>query len=73
VLAWQPACPGDGNIDGAVNGRDILGWLAFRTLARGASSWYDINMDGLTDMADLALIRQQLGTKCPASPQWPFH
>jgi hypothetical protein len=73
VLAWQPGCPGDGNIDGVVNGQDLMNWLAFRLFAQGASSWYDINMDGLTDMADLTLIRQYLGTKCPASPPWPFH
>ena len=64
VLASQPACPGDGNIDGAVNGLDKGDWLAYQTLAQGASSWYDINMDGLTNTADLALIQQYMG-KCP--------
>jgi len=34
-------------------------------LTRGASSWYDINMDGRTDIADLALIRSVIGTRCP--------
>jgi hypothetical protein len=64
VLASQPACPGDGNIDGAVNGLDMGDWLTYRTLSQGASSWYDINMDGLTNNADLALIQQYVG-KCP--------
>jgi len=27
VLDSQPACPGDGNIDGVVNGRDFEHWL----------------------------------------------
>jgi hypothetical protein len=65
VLASQPACPGDGNIDGAVNGLDKRDWLTYRTLAQGASSWYDINMDGLTNSADLELIQQYIG-KCPS-------
>jgi len=64
VLDSQPACPGDGNIDGVVNGRDLENWLGYRLLTRGKSSWYDINMDGLTDYTDLALLRKYLG-KCP--------
>ncbi len=65
VLDSQPACPGDGNIDGAVNGLDLENWLKFALGTRGGSSWYDINMDGRTDIKDLALIRRVLGTKCP--------
>jgi len=64
VLDSQPACPGDGNIDGVVNGRDLENWLGYRLLTLGKSSWYDINMDGLTDYQDLALIRKYIGTKC---------
>jgi arylsulfatase A-like enzyme len=63
VLGSQPACPGDGNIDGAVNGHDLNNWLAY-ALASGKSSWYDINMDGLTNLSDLALIKRNLGA-CP--------
>ncbi len=63
VLGSQPACPGDGNIDGAVDGYDLNNWLAY-ALGGGKSSWYDINMDGLTNIQDLALIKRYTGT-CP--------
>ncbi len=65
ILGSQPACPGDGNIDGVINVLDVANWGIYRALASGKSSWYDINMDGLTNPADLALIQQVLGTKCP--------
>jgi hypothetical protein len=64
LLASQPACPGDSNIDGVVDGRDLVDWDEYRALAQGKSSWYDFNLDGLTDGADLATIQQNLGTQC---------
>ena len=64
ILASQPACPGDGNIDGVVNGQDLDDWNFFQALAQGQSSWYDFNLDGLTDSADSEVIQQNLGTKC---------
>lgn len=64
ILDSQPPCPGDGNIDSVVNGRDLAGYKAFKRLAQGLSSWYDFNLDGLTDSTDLAVIRQNLGTTC---------
>ncbi|MET0682815.1 MAG: hypothetical protein ABWZ29_05690 [Casimicrobiaceae bacterium] len=64
ILDSQPPCPGDGNIDGAVNGHDLADCNALWTLAQGGSSWYDFNLDGLTDSTDLAVIQQYLGTKC---------
>jgi hypothetical protein len=64
LLASQPACPGDGNIDGVVNEDDLGNWDAYRALAQGTSSWYDFNLDGLTDESDLATIQQNLGTQC---------
>ena len=69
ILASQPACPGDGNIDGVVNGLDYVdwSWSAFRMPGHGKSSWYDLNLDGLTNTADLAIIQQNLGKKCSDS------
>ena len=64
VLDSQPACPGDGNIDGVVDQTDVADWATFQALALGKSSWYDFNLDGLTDSADLAVIQQNLGTRC---------
>lgn len=66
ILNSQTSCPGDGNLDGRVDQRDIEDWSVFAGLAQGKSSWYDINLDGLTDRSDLAIIQDNLGTDCRA-------
>ena len=65
LLASQPACPGDINLDGVVNNADIAEWQMFQQLSAD-SSWADINLDGLTDSADLAIILQNQGA-CPTT------
>lgn len=60
-----PPCPGDGNLDRMVNAEDLDNWQFFNTENGGHSSWYDFNLDGLTNNADGAIIEQNLGTKCP--------
>jgi hypothetical protein len=62
-LASQPACPGDGNIDGKVDALDIQNWTVV-SHSWGLSSIYDINLDGLTNGADLTLIGNNQVT-CP--------
>lgn len=66
LLASQPACPGDVNLDGVVDQADIAQWATFAGLSQGLSSWADINQDGLTNNTDLSLIEQSLGA-CPKS------
>lgn len=61
MLASQPACTGDGNIDRRVNQLDFDDWSTFVGLG---SSVYDLNFDGQTDDADTVLIRENVGTKC---------
>ena len=65
LLASQPACPGDGNIDNTVDALDGATW---QTLSQswGLSSTYDFNLDGLTDSTDLAFISGNPGA-CPAT------
>ena len=58
-------CHGDGNLDLLVNLKDVANWATFT--ANGLSSWYDINLDGLTNAADRALIRANLGMDCKTS------
>ena len=65
LLASQPICPGDINLDGVVNYLDIGEWVNLEALT-GLSSWADVNQDGLTDDADLAIILQNQGI-CPSS------
>jgi len=59
----QSACAamGDGNMDMRVNQTDIDNWKAFN--GKGPSR-YDINLDGQTDEADLAIIQANLGKDC---------
>jgi arylsulfatase A-like enzyme len=60
----EPACPGDGNLDKVVNGQDLAGVRRYS----GGPSWYDFNNDGLTDEADLAIVRANLGRRCLPHP-----
>lgn len=66
ILASQPACPGDGNIDKTVNALDQTNWSTLNQ-AWGLSSTYDFNLDGLTDNADLTIINNNLGDCVPSS------
>ena len=64
ILNSEVPCPGDGNLDKKVDGKDLIDWRSFQHLSGGASSWYDLNFDGKTDQADRAIIQQNLGTNC---------
>jgi hypothetical protein len=69
VVGSEVPCPGDGNEDKKVNGKDIRDWHFFSLLTNPgspgySSSWYDFNHNGLTDLSDLQIIRQHLGTNC---------
>lgn len=64
LLSSEIPCPGDGNLDKEVNREDIEDWEFFLALSGGLSSWYDLNFDGITDVADLAIIQLNLGTNC---------
>ncbi|NYT78998.1 sulfatase-like hydrolase/transferase [Alcaligenaceae bacterium] len=64
LLDSKIECPGDGNLDLVVDNTDIENWKRFSTRNNGNSSWYDFNHDGLTNEADLAIIRQNLGKDC---------
>jgi hypothetical protein len=63
LLASQPACPGDINLDGTVDYLDVAAWEMFQALST-ASSWADIDLDGMTNDVDLSIILQNQGA-CP--------
>jgi hypothetical protein len=65
LVASQPSCPGDGNLDGKVNAQDVVDWHYWTTINGGNSSWYDFNYDGVTNNLDFNVIYDNLGTKCP--------
>jgi Sulfatase len=64
LLQSEIPCPGDGNLDKKVNGKDVKDWEFFSALSGGMSSWYDLNFDGKTNGDDLDIIQQHLGTNC---------
>jgi hypothetical protein len=69
LLASQPACPGDGNIDFVVNQQDLEDWR-FYSESFGLSSVYDLNLDGLTNTADRAISSRTWGwTAGPTEPR----
>lgn len=64
LLASQPTCIGDINLDGVVNDLDVDQWTMLQALSLGLSSWADLNLDGLTNNTDLNIIEQHMGP-CP--------
>jgi len=64
LLDSHAECPGDGNRDGIVDAADIEAWTRFSRENGGKSSWYDFNLDGRTDEADLAIIQENMGKSC---------
>ncbi|MFA7668023.1 MAG: sulfatase-like hydrolase/transferase [Burkholderiaceae bacterium] len=70
ILASEPACPGDGNLDGVVDGRDLEEWSRIAH-AWGKSSVYDFKIDGvfdgLTNTRDADVIQNNLGRTCARS------
>jgi hypothetical protein len=63
LLASQPDCPGDGNIDLMVDQRDLDDWR-FYEQSTGLSSVYDLNIDGLTNGNDESIILSNFGLDC---------
>ncbi|MFA7668025.1 MAG: sulfatase-like hydrolase/transferase [Burkholderiaceae bacterium] len=62
--ASHVACPGDGNLDGMVDDKDIDGWTRYSRENGGHSSWFDFNHDGLTNTDDLKIIHDNFGRHC---------
>lgn len=57
-------CPGDGNLDMVVDQKDIDEWVNFTKINEGRSSWYDFNLDGLTNELDYQIIQENFGNRC---------
>ncbi|WP_397473368.1 sulfatase-like hydrolase/transferase [Pusillimonas sp.] len=67
MLASNPECPGDGNMDGVVDAEDLTQWRRIAH-AWGESSVYDFvtgeHRDGKTNHLDEAVILAKLNTTC---------
>jgi hypothetical protein len=60
IIASQPPCNGDANLDGVVDSQDLSIWQ--RLLNWALSSIADFNLDGLTNNSDAEIIRGNQGT-----------
>lgn len=60
ILASEPVCEGDGNLDKEVNDEDIKGVLNYW----GQPSVFDFNNDGITDVTDLKTVGTNYGDQC---------
>jgi hypothetical protein len=60
LLASEPACQGDGNLDKFVNQFDVDGVNNIN----GVSSFFDFNHDATTNDKDLAIVEANLGNDC---------
>ena len=69
ILASQPQCAGDGNGDGVVNAVDVADYYLMQALSQGQSSWYDLNLDGVTDSIDFTIVTNNLWHTCPKAPE----
>jgi arylsulfatase A-like enzyme len=67
ILASEPACPGDGNLDKVVDYADINGLVA----NWGKPSVFDFNNDGITDQLDLQTVLANFGDQCFEPMQGP--
>ena len=65
ILASEPACPGDGNLDKVVNQLDLDGVQAFSG-PNPSPSFFDFNLDGQTNDLDQDVVQNNLGTNCLA-------
>jgi hypothetical protein len=65
MLASQPACVGDGNIDGIVDALDLSNMQMIASVFSGISSAYDLNIDGKTIVASDAPLMKY--GACPKS------
>ncbi|HUF62908.1 MAG TPA: hypothetical protein VMN36_12595 [Verrucomicrobiales bacterium] len=59
LIASEVFVEGDGNLDKLVDGRDMHGVHKYK----GGPSRYDLNLDALTDDADLEIVRSNLRRK----------
>lgn len=58
LLASNVPCTGDGNLDGVVDQRDLDQFNYWANRTGSNSSWYDFNLDGVTNQYDVPYITQ---------------
>lgn len=66
LLSSALPCPGDANLDGVVNDKDLSQMLEWMAITNNGSTWWDLNLDGVTNEVDVGLLQGLLGTTCPS-------
>lgn len=66
LLSSALPCPGDANLDGVVDDKDLAQMLEWMEITNNGSTWWDLNLDGVTNEVDVALLEGLLGTTCPS-------
>jgi len=70
IMGSQATCEGDGNLDLRVDQRDADGVTSFSTAVSpltgevGGQSFFDLNIDALTNDADGQIVSEHLATDC---------
>jgi len=67
-LALSPLCGADGNLDSVVDRQDVADCKSLEVSEGwGLSSVYDLNLDGITDSRDEAIITEGEGMACASA------
>jgi len=68
LLSSALPCPGDVNLDGVVNAKDLAQMRLWMEKTNNGSTWWDINLDGVTNEKDVAIIEDLIAreTVCPS-------
>jgi len=68
MLSSALPCPGDVNLDGVVNSKDLAQMREWMEKTNNGSTWWDLNLDGVTNEQDIVIIEGLIaqGTVCPS-------
>jgi hypothetical protein len=68
MLSSALPCPGDVNLDGVVNAKDLAQMRVWMEKTNNGSTWWDLNLDGVTNEKDVAIIEDLIArqTVCPS-------
>ena len=68
LLSSALPCPGDVNLDGVVNAKDLAQMRVWMEKTNNGSTWWDLNLDGVTNEKDVAIIEDLIAseTVCPS-------
>jgi hypothetical protein len=68
LLSSALPCPGDVNLDGVVDAKDLAQMRVWMEKTNNGSTWWDLNLDSVTDEIDVAIMEGLIAsnTVCPS-------